>query len=105
MDIFHQLAMMLLKQFAHIIDDDHESGSVGSRPHAGRGTTRSRWATSSPNFGGEAVMYDDFGRSDFNLLQASLGGRGGKASSDAVFMAFDLLYLDGHAARTPASPR
>uniref|UniRef100_UPI002EDAC912 ATP-dependent DNA ligase n=1 Tax=Streptococcus anginosus TaxID=1328 RepID=UPI002EDAC912 len=28
--------------------------------------------------------------------QASLGGRGGKASSDAVFMGFDLLYLDGH---------
>ncbi|UXT53233.1 ATP-dependent DNA ligase (plasmid) [Agrobacterium tumefaciens] len=45
---------------------------------------------------GEAVLYDDLGRSDFNLLQASLGGRGGKASSDAVFMAFDLMYLDGH---------
>lgn len=27
----------------------------------------------------------------------SLGGRGGKkSSSDAIFMAFDLLYFDGH---------
>lgn len=45
---------------------------------------------------GEAVMYDEQGRSDFNLLQASLGGRPGKKVSNAQFMAFDLLYLDGH---------
>lgn len=45
---------------------------------------------------GEAVMYDEQGRSDFNLLQASLGGRAGKKTSLAQFMAFDLLYLDGH---------
>jgi bifunctional non-homologous end joining protein LigD len=46
---------------------------------------------------GEAVALDEQGRSDFNLLQQSLGGRGGKAiSGDAVFMAFDLLYFDGH---------
>ncbi|PTV70213.1 non-homologous end-joining DNA ligase [Agrobacterium pusense] len=45
---------------------------------------------------GEAVMYDDQGRSDFNLLQGSLGGRAGKKTSPAQFMAFDLLYLDGH---------
>lgn len=45
---------------------------------------------------GEAVMYDDQGRSDFNLLQQSLGGRAGKKVSAAQFMAFDLLYLDGH---------
>lgn len=45
---------------------------------------------------GEAVMYDEQGRSDFNLLQASLGGRAGKKTSPAQFMAFDLMYLDGH---------
>ncbi|TBG38539.1 ATP-dependent DNA ligase [Rhizobium leguminosarum] len=46
---------------------------------------------------GEAVVLDERGRSDFGLLQQSLGGRAGKKrSSDAVFMAFDLLYFDGH---------
>ncbi|MGO7589932.1 non-homologous end-joining DNA ligase [Rhizobium leguminosarum] len=46
---------------------------------------------------GEAVVLDERGRSDFGLLQQSLGGRGGKKrSSNAVFMAFDLLYFDGH---------
>ncbi|MGO7686292.1 non-homologous end-joining DNA ligase [Rhizobium ruizarguesonis] len=46
---------------------------------------------------GEAVVLDEQGRSDFGLLQQSLGGRGGrKNSSDAIFMAFDLLYFDGH---------
>ncbi|MGO8244074.1 non-homologous end-joining DNA ligase [Rhizobium johnstonii] len=46
---------------------------------------------------GEAVVLDEQGRSDFGLLQRSLGGRGGKkSSSDAIFMAFDLLYFDGH---------
>ncbi|EJC84246.1 DNA polymerase LigD-like ligase domain-containing protein [Rhizobium leguminosarum bv. trifolii WSM2297] len=45
---------------------------------------------------GEAVVLDEQGRSDFGLLQQSLGGRGGQLSSDAIFMAFDLLYFDGH---------
>jgi bifunctional non-homologous end joining protein LigD len=48
---------------------------------------------------GEAVMFDDQGRSDFNLLQASLGANGkaqGSLVSPAVMMAFDLLYFDGH---------
>ncbi|MUO44740.1 non-homologous end-joining DNA ligase [Agrobacterium vitis] len=45
---------------------------------------------------GEAIMYDQQGRSDFNLLQSSLGGRAGKKTSPAQFVAFDLLYLDGH---------
>ncbi|MBP2487283.1 bifunctional non-homologous end joining protein LigD [Rhizobium leguminosarum] len=46
---------------------------------------------------GEAVVLDEQGRSDFGLLQRSLGGRGGKkSSSEAIFMAFDLLYFDGH---------
>ncbi|RWY71644.1 ATP-dependent DNA ligase [Rhizobium leguminosarum] len=50
---------------------------------------------------GEAVVLDEQGRSDFGLLQQSLGGRGGKKrSSDAIFMAFDLLYFDGHDLRT-----
>lgn len=46
---------------------------------------------------GEAVVLDDMGRSDFGMLQQSLGGRGGKrAAGDAIFMVFDLLYFDGH---------
>lgn len=46
---------------------------------------------------GEAVVLDAKGRSDFGALQRSLGGRGGKrASAEAVFYAFDLLYFDGH---------
>lgn len=46
---------------------------------------------------GEAVVLDARGRSDFGMLQQSLGGRGGKrASRNSIFMAFDLLYFDGH---------
>lgn len=48
---------------------------------------------------GEAVVLDEEGRSDFGLLQKSLGASGrtaGTRASDAVFFAFDLLYLDGH---------
>lgn len=46
---------------------------------------------------GEAVVMNEEGRSDFGLLQKSLGGRSGKATAaGAVFMAFDLLYFDGH---------
>ncbi|TBH28213.1 ATP-dependent DNA ligase [Rhizobium leguminosarum] len=48
---------------------------------------------------GEAVMLDGEGRSDFNLLQSSLGAVGrrqGKEISPAIMYAFDLLYLDGH---------
>jgi len=45
---------------------------------------------------GEAVVFDELGRSDFGKLQQSLGGRGGKRTSqEAVFLAFDLLYFDG----------
>ena len=46
---------------------------------------------------GEAVVVDAQGHSDFGALQQSLGGRGGKRiSTESVFYAFDLLYLDGH---------
>lgn len=48
---------------------------------------------------GEAVVLDAEGRSDFGLLQKSLGASGNKAgnrASDAMLYAFDLLYLDGH---------
>ncbi|MGO7266121.1 non-homologous end-joining DNA ligase [Rhizobium johnstonii] len=46
---------------------------------------------------GEVVCFDDQGRSDFNLLQKSLGGpRGKRVAGEAAFVAFDLLYLDGH---------
>ncbi|MBX5302452.1 ATP-dependent DNA ligase [Rhizobium sp. NLR12b] len=45
---------------------------------------------------GEAVVFDEHGRSDFGKLQQSLGGRGGKRTSwESVLMVFDLLYLDG----------
>lgn len=46
---------------------------------------------------GEAVVLDEQGRSDFGLLQQSLGGRSGsKTSRDSILFAFDLLYFDGH---------
>ncbi len=48
---------------------------------------------------GEAVVLDAEGRSDFGLLQKSLGASGSKAgnrASHAMLYAFDLLYLDGH---------
>jgi bifunctional non-homologous end joining protein LigD len=46
---------------------------------------------------GEAVVIDEHGRPDFGALQKALGGRGGKrAAGEAIFYAFDLLYLDGH---------
>jgi DNA polymerase LigD, ligase domain len=45
----------------------------------------------------EAVVLDEQGRSNFSALQRSLGGRGGKRTSvEAIFYAFDLLYLDGY---------
>ncbi|TBE49227.1 ATP-dependent DNA ligase [Rhizobium ruizarguesonis] len=45
---------------------------------------------------GEAVVFDEHGRSDFGRLQQSLGGRGGRRMSrEAVLMVFDLLYFDG----------
>lgn len=48
---------------------------------------------------GEAVVLDEEGRSDFGLLQKSLGASGktaGTRAFDAVLYAFDLMYLDGH---------
>ncbi len=59
---------------------------------------------------GEAVMYDEQGRSDFNLLQASLGGRAGRKTSPAQFVAFDLVsgrpqFPEHRASRSPSSPR
>ncbi|MBB3743942.1 bifunctional non-homologous end joining protein LigD [Rhizobium sp. BK591] len=56
-----------------------------------------RLSVSTAILDGEAVVFDEQGRSDFGKLQQSLGGRGGKrASREAVLMAFDLLYFDGH---------
>jgi bifunctional non-homologous end joining protein LigD len=49
---------------------------------------------------GEAVILDEQGRSDFGLLQRSLGASGRAAgklpSRDSILYAFDILYLDGH---------
>ena len=45
----------------------------------------------------EAVVLDEMGRSDFGLLQGSLGGWTGKQPvGTALMVAFDLMYLDGH---------
>ncbi|MBX5130783.1 ATP-dependent DNA ligase [Rhizobium lentis] len=45
---------------------------------------------------GEIVVLDEQGRSDFNLLVSSLGGRAGnRAAANAIFMAFDLFYQNG----------
>lgn len=45
---------------------------------------------------GEAVVLDDQGRSDFGLLQRALGKKPSlHEPSEIIFMAFDLLYLDG----------
>lgn len=45
---------------------------------------------------GEAVVLDEQGRSDYPTLLRVLGGRGGKRiAPEAMFYAFDLLYLDG----------
>jgi bifunctional non-homologous end joining protein LigD len=42
-------------------------------------------------------VLDEQGRSDFGALQQALGGRGGKRhASEAIFLAFYLLYFDGH---------
>lgn len=52
---------------------------------------------------GESVVLDDQGRSDFGALQQALGGRGGKRSAgEAIFLAFDLLYFEGHDLRRMA---
>jgi len=49
---------------------------------------------------GEAVVLDEQGRSDFNLLQRSLGAsgkNGGKLpTTNSILYAFDILHLDGH---------
>ncbi len=45
---------------------------------------------------GEAVVFDEQGRSDFNLLQKSLGRGRVRPADEVSFVAFDLLYLDGH---------
>jgi len=49
---------------------------------------------------GEGVVLDEQGLSDFNALQNSLGADGHRSGNltagNAIFYAFDLLYLDGH---------
>ncbi|WP_419195918.1 non-homologous end-joining DNA ligase [Ensifer adhaerens] len=57
------------------------------------------FAPTSMILDGEAVVVDEEGRSDFSLLQKSLGASGrkiGNQPSPALLYAFDLLYLDGH---------
>ena len=44
---------------------------------------------------GEAVIEDEHGVSSFSALQAALSDVGRGVARDAVFHAFDLLYLDG----------
>lgn len=56
---------------------------------------------------GEAVVLDEQGRSDFGLLQRAVGKRPSlHDTSEIIFYAFDLLYLDGHDLRNlPLSER
>lgn len=56
---------------------------------------------------GEGVVLDAEGKSDFGMLQKALGGRGGRRfANEAIFYAFDILYLDGHDLRSmPLSER
>ena len=56
---------------------------------------------------GEGVVLDAEGKSDFGMLQKALGGRGGKRfAHEALFYAFDILYLDGRDLRSlPLSKR
>lgn len=53
---------------------------------------------------GEGVVLDEQGRSDFNALQNALGAVGRRSGNltagNAIFMAFDLLYLDGRDLRS-----
>ena len=53
---------------------------------------------------GEAVVLDEQGRSDFGMLQNSLGASGKAAgklpSRNSLLYAFDLLYYDGHDLRS-----
>ena len=57
----------------------------------------SKFGVATAILDGEAVVLDENGLPDFGLLQNSLGGRGGKRTSqEASFYAFDLLYFDGH---------
>lgn len=49
---------------------------------------------------GEAVVVDERGAPDFGALQKALGGFGGtRIVTQAIFYAFDLLYLNGHDVR------
>ena len=45
---------------------------------------------------GEAVVEDENGLPDFSALQNALSDEHGKAARNAVYYAFDLLYLDGY---------
>lgn len=55
---------------------------------------------------GEAVVLDEQGRSDYPALLRVLGGRAGKrVASEALFYAFDLLYLSTWTASTCAKAR
>jgi bifunctional non-homologous end joining protein LigD len=45
---------------------------------------------------GEAVIEDEHGISNFSALQNALSDEHGRVAKNAVFYAFDLLYLDGH---------
>ncbi len=46
---------------------------------------------------GETVVLDDQGRSDFGLLQPTVGKKPSlRHAGEIIFYAFDLLHLDGH---------
>jgi bifunctional non-homologous end joining protein LigD len=45
---------------------------------------------------GEAVVEDERGAASFSALQNALSDEHGKIARDAIFYAFDLLYVEGH---------
>lgn len=67
-----------------------------------------RFRSQSLILDGEAVVLDEKGRPSFGLLQQALGTRGNsrnpgnKAAHEAIFYAFDLLFLDGRDMRDMA---
>lgn len=64
---------------------------------AGIAAAAREFSSRTPILDGEAVVLDERGRSSFSALQKALGGRGGKRNADeAIFYAFDLLYLYGY---------
>lgn len=90
----YRLAMHIEPKGVRIIT---RGGHDWTHRFPGIAATASKLGVGTTILDDEAVVLNKEGRSDFGALQRSLGGHGGKrASTEAVFFAFDLLYFDGH---------